>query len=464
MTSNHETHAHSRHSSHSEERKNLLRFIIPSLLGLLLFVIPIPWKGEVTVPIAFLAKAIGGWLAPWLPLAAVFVTIIAWLGAAYTRWLKPARLLRLPLWKALFDISRFWFLTRTFGMLFALLVYWKLGPEWIWSESTGGLLLTSLIPGLFVVFMLAGLLLPLLVDFGLLEFFGTLMTRIMRPLFRLPGRSSINCMASWLGDGTIGVMLTSKQYEEGYYTKREAAVIGTTFTAVSITFSFIVLSNVGLAHLFMPFYVIVTAAGMIAAVIMPRIPPLSRKPDTYAAGVKPPAEEQIPTGWRPWKWALHQAVGRAERHEGARSFLRNGGKNIIDLWCGVIPVVMAIGTVALALAEFTPLFKWLGIPFIPLLQLLGLPEAEAASQTILVGFADMFLPTLLASDITSELTRFVIAALSVTQLIYMSEVGGLLLSSKLPIGLRDLIVIFLLRTVITLPLIAGAAHLLFMFM
>ncbi|MGG0811164.1 YjiH family protein [Paenibacillus alvei] len=439
----------------------MLHFAIPSLLGLLLFVIPVSWNGEVTVPIAFLAKVIGQWLAPWLPLAATIIIVLAWIGTAYTRWLKPEKLLHQPLWNALFAISPFWFAARTIGMIFAIITFSQIGPEWIWSEHTGGMLLSSLIPGLFVVFMLAGLLLPLLVDFGLLEFFGTLMTKIMRPIFTLPGRSSINCMASWLGDGTIGVMMTSKQYENGYYTKREAAVIGTTFTAVSITFSFIVLSNVNLAHMFLPFYATVTLAGMIAAVIMPRIPPLSRKPDTYATGAVPAKEEAIPSSWSPWQWGLRQAVNKARQHEGAGSFIREGFKNIIDLWFGVIPVVMAIGTIAVALAEYTPVFQWLGWPFIPLLQLLGLPEAEAASQTILVGFADMFLPTVLGSGIASEMTRFVIAALSVTQLIYMSEVGGLLLGSKLPVNMKDLIIIFLLRTLITLPIIALAAHLLF---
>ena len=62
------------------------------------------------------------------------------------------------------------------------------------------------------------------------------MVKVMRPLFKLPGRSSIDALTSWIGDGTIGVLLTSKQYEEGYYTKKEAAIIGTTFSVVSITF------------------------------------------------------------------------------------------------------------------------------------------------------------------------------------------------------------------------------------
>lgn len=100
-------------------------------------------------------------------------------------------------------------------------------------------------------------------NYGLLDLFGTLMTKIMRPLFKLPGRSSIDSLASWIGDGTIGVLMTSKQYQEGYYTKREAAVIGTTFSVVSITFTLVVVSEVGLSHMFIPFYLTVLAAGLL---------------------------------------------------------------------------------------------------------------------------------------------------------------------------------------------------------
>jgi nucleoside recognition membrane protein YjiH len=63
----------------------------------------------------------------------------------------------------------------------------------------------------------------------------------------------------------------------------------------------------------------------------------------------------------------------------------------------------------------------------------------------------MFLPSVLGSGIESEMTRFIIACLSVTQLIYMSEVGGLLLGSKIPVTFLDLVLIFLVRTLITLP-------------
>ena len=441
--------------------RSILGFIIPSLLGLFLFVIPIPWNGEITVPIAFLAQILKAWLDGFLVIGAVILTAVATLGVIIQRLFKPKALMQSHLWCTLFDISTFWFIVRIFGLIFALCTYLQIGPAWIISDDTGSMLLDSLLPGLVVVFLLAGLLLPLLVDFGLLEFVGMLMTKIMRPLFTLPGRSSINCMASWLGDGTIGVMMTSKQYEAGYYTKREAAVIGTTFTAVSITFTFIVLSNVQLGHMFLPFYATVTGAGMVAAIIMPRIPPLSRKPDTYETGVTPVKEELVPPGWKPWRYGMELATEKAKSHEGGLSFVKNGSKNVLDLWISVIPVVMAIGTAAVAIATYTPIFEWMGKPFEFLLAWMQVPEAAAASQTVMVGFADMFLPTVLAGDIQSDMTRFIVAALSVTQLIYMSEVGGLLLGSKIPVKMLDLILIFILRTLITLPIIVGVAHLLF---
>ena len=80
---------------------------------------------------------------------------------------------------------------------------------------------------------------------------------------------------------------------------------------------------------------------------------------------------------------------------------------------------------------------------------------------MVVGFADMLLPAILGSGIESEMTRFVIATVSVTQLIYMSEVGGLILGTKIPLKIWDLVIIFVLRTVISLPIIAAMAHIFF---
>lgn len=54
-----------------------------------------------------------------------------------------------------------------------------------------------------------------------------------------------------------------------------------------------------------------------------------------------------------------------------------------------------------------------------------------------------------------------VAATSVTQLIYMSEIGSIIMGSKIPVSLKDLFIIFVERTIVTLPVIALFAHLIF---
>ncbi|NFQ37029.1 YjiH family protein, partial [Clostridium sporogenes] len=430
----------------------LFKFIFPSLIGLILFIIPVKSGDGITIPIALLSNAVLSALGSILPQFMVISIGITFIFTIITKLFKPKAILENKFFNNLFNVSPLWALIRILGFIFIICALFKIGPEWIWSENTGGLLLYDLLPLLFSIFVFAGMLLPLLLDFGLLEFVGALLTRVMRPIFNLPGRSSIDCMASWLGDGTIGVLLTSKQYEEGYYSEREATVIGTTFSAVSITFCLAVISQVKLSHMFVPFYLTVCLSGIVAAILIPRIPPLSKKPDTYLNGGESKNSEVLPEGYTPFTWGLEKAVAKAKSNTDATNFIKNGLKNVLDMLLGVTPVVMGMGTSALILAEYTPIFKWLGVPFIPILNLLKIPEATLASQTIIVGFADMFLPSVIGGAIIqSEMTRFIIACLSVTQLIYISEVGGLLLGSKIPITLKDLFIIFLERTLVTLP-------------
>lgn len=441
------------------KEKRFYKFLIPSLIGAFLFVTPINQNGNLTIPIAVVANKL-------LDLMGSSVLTIIWVlissSAILTIIHKTVgiRLLkRNEKLNALFSVKGFWFIIRMIGFLFANMLYFNFGPDIIIGELTGAVVIYDLIPILVCVFLLAGVLLALLLNYGLLDFMGALLIKLMRPVFNLPGRSALDCVASWLGDGSIGVLLTSKQYEEGFYSKREATVIATTFSAVSITFSLVVISQVGLEHMFLPFYLVVTFSGIVAAIIVPKLPPLSKVPDSYYTGIS--HREDIPAGMNARQYGMSLALKKAENAPGLKGFFKEGIENVSEMWFGTLPVILALGTIALIIAEFTPVFRILGTPFIPVYNLLQIPEAELASQTVIVGFADMFLPSVIASSFESELTRFVVAATSVTQLIYMSEIGSIIMGSKIPVSLKDLFVIYIERTIVTLPVIAIFAHLIF---
>jgi len=439
--------------------KSYVKFILPSLMGVLLFLIPISYQGKWTIGVGIFAEYTQGLVKDSLPLVMTIVLFLSVLLTFLTKISKPTWILNSTFLKGLFDVHMFWLIMRIIGFFFAIMTLNQWGPEIIWSEFTGGTVLYSLIPVLTTWFLFAGLLMPLLLEFGLMDFIGTIVRGIMRPLFKLPGRSSIDALASWMGSGTVGVLITTKQFEEGYYTKREAAVIATNFSVASIAFSVVIITFIGLDHMFVPLYLTVVVSGLIAAIICPRIPPLSRKTDEYYELAGQKISENVPQGTSKFKWAIEKAIEKAEDVKNTKSIVKKGFENVLDIYFTLIPLVMSLGTIALILAEYTQLFNILAFPFIPILEWLQLPEAKEAAPAMLVGFADMFLPAVIGMSIESEITRFVIAGISLTQLIYMSEIGVLLLKSKIPINLWELFIIFLQRTIITLPIIALMAHL-----
>ncbi|MGY0219933.1 YjiH family protein [Endozoicomonadaceae bacterium StTr2] len=442
--------------------RTTMLFAIPSLLGIMFFMMPVMTESGMTFPLALMAKTAKGLLGNHIFALATGVMCISAIFSLLTTLFRPAWITGSSLLSTLFQTTPEWLMVRIAGVGFAVMAQYKLGSEMVWSSNTGGLVFFDLLPSLLVTFFLAGLLLPLLLDFGLLELLGTLMSKVMRPVFRLPGRAAIDCISSWLGDGTVGIMLTSSQYENKKYTAREAAVVATMFSIVGISFSLVVLTQVGLQDHFLPFYFAICLSGVIAAILLQRIPPLSNKKDLFIDGsAREHDDELIPEGRSALSYGYELALERASKVDSLKSVAAQGVKSGLGMVFGVLPVVMAIGTAGLIVAEYTSLFSLLGAPFVPLLKLLQLPEAKAASEAVLVGFTDMFVPSILAASINSEITRFVIAALSVTQLIFMSETGAVILGSKIPLNLLELLAIFLLRTLVTLPIIVLVGHMVF---
>lgn len=448
----------------SEIIKGRIKFITMSILGIILFLIPIPvvqdGQKQTTLPVAFLANCLKDLLGNIMPILIVLIITISGVLTLLCSTIYKHKLNPQGLMYNAFNVKLGWLILRVLSVIFVWLTYLKVGPKMIYSEDTGGLVFYSLLPTLVAVFLFAALFLPLLMEYGLLKLLGPVFRPVMRPLFTLPGRSTVDNLASFIGDGTVGVLITSRQYEEGYYSRREATVISTTFSVVSITFAIVIASTIKMQDQFFYFYITVIVSCLIAAMIMPRIWPLKNVPDEYAKDVSEDARtEQLPEGKTALRHGYDMATEVGIKAPGFKKFFISGFKTVVDMWFVILPVVMSIGTIATIIANYTPIFEVIGKPFVPLLELLQIPEASHASQTILIGFADMFLPSILIEGVKSDITRFVIGALSISQLIYLSEVGGVILGSKIPVSIGKLFMIFLIRTLITLPIIALLAHL-----
>jgi nucleoside recognition membrane protein YjiH len=444
---------------------DLLKFLIPSLFGLFLFIIPLPYSSfipleglsPINIGIGFLAELVKIIFGDYLNTFALIVIVTSAVLSIFSKFVN----IKNEFLNNLLNVSPFWLICRILGAIFIVMTVFKVGPEFIISEVTGETML-GLLPSLLAIFLVSGFLLPLVVDFGLMDLFGSLISKSMYKLFKVPGRSAIDAVSSWLGDGTLGIMITNTQYKQGFYTAKEAAIISVCFSLVSLPFSTVIADQLGFMPMFVPFYLTVCVASLACALIMPRIYPLKGFDNTTFNNVSHLKEEIIPQGVSPFKFGFQRAMLRASNAPSFSEILINGFKTVIDMYLGLLPLVMAWGTLALIVAEFTPFFDIISIPVVFVLKLLQIPDAINAAPCVLVGFADMFLPSIMiSSSSVSEVTQFIIGVLSITQLIYLTETGAVILKSDIPLNLKDLFVLFLIRTAISLPIITIIAKLIF---
>ena len=148
--------------------RNWLVLLVPSLLGVFLFMTPIPAEKGLTIPVAVLANQLKAGLGALMPYVLALIILSSALATLLVKWLKPARISPESFFGKLFAPSWGWVWVRVLGAIYLALVLTGTGPAFITSGSTGALVLNDLLPVLLSVFVFAGLLLPLLLNFGLL--------------------------------------------------------------------------------------------------------------------------------------------------------------------------------------------------------------------------------------------------------------------------------------------------------
>ncbi|TCJ18313.1 YjiH family protein [Rubrobacter taiwanensis] len=433
-----------------------LRFVLTTVVGAFFFLVPVYYAGQWTIPFDVVVSYIRGGFPQAVALYCL-VVILASVALSVAAELQA----RGKLEAGRFDVRYFrtgpaFLFFRLLGGVFAVMIYFGAGPEFILAESAGGLMYNTLVASVAVIVPIGAIFITLFVAFGGLEFVGTLARPVMRPLFRVPGRAALDATASYVGSYSIGLYVTNKMYNEGRYSAREAAVIATCFSTVSMGFFAVVAATLDLLPYFPLIFLSTTFVIIVLAAILCRIPPLSWKPDAYAAE---PVREREYSG-NLFRHAVEEAVGRAARARNVFVELRDGFIDGLKLTLVIIPTILAIGLLAILLAEHTPLFTWLGAPVEPVLELLGVPDAAIVAPATLIGITEMFLPALLATE-AALAAKFFVAVLSLSQILFFSAVIPLLLEIDIPVKLWEILLLFLLRTIIAIPLIAALMHIFF---
>ncbi|MCM3709406.1 YjiH family protein [Sporosarcina luteola] len=346
---------------------------------------------------------------------------------------------------------------KVIGLVVGIMLVFKVGPAWLFDPSMGPFLLNKLVIPVGLLVPIGAVFLALLVGYGLLEFVGVLVQPIMRPIWKTPGRSAIDAVASFVGSYSLGLLITNRVYKEGKYTAKEAAIIATGFSTVSATFMVVVAKTLDLMSMWNMYFWTTLVVTFIVTAITVHLWPLRSIKNEYYEGSTPQPEVK-PEGKR-FAAAWNEAMETVSK---APTFAQNIVANVKDgllMAMAILPSILSIGLLGLVLAEFTPVFDWLGYIFYPFTWALQLPEPMLVAKASALGIAEMFLPALLVVE-SALVVKFVIAVVSVSSIIFFSAVVPCIVSTEIPISIPQLIAIWVQRVILTIIIVTPIAYLL----
>ncbi len=419
----------------------LLKLILFSLVGIFMFFVPISVGGKSTIPLDHVVSFLKG-LSPTA--SAYYALIVIILGGLYPFYSKT--------WKK--DVVTMVFsILKLVGILVAFMAVFNFGPAFLFEKDMVPFLFNKLVIPVGIIVPIGASFLSFLVGYGLLEFIGVLMQPVMRPIWKTPGRSAIDAVASFVGSYSIGLLITNRVFKEGKYTIKEASIIATGFSTVSATFMIIVAKTLGLMDHWNLFFWSTLIITFIVTAVTVRIWPLSKKPDIYITGE---GISETKTSGNLLVAAYNEGMSAAAE---AKPLITNIIENIRDgflMAMSILPSILSVGLLGLLLAKYTPIFDFIGYIFYPFTLALQVPEPLLTAKAMSIEIAEMFLPALLMVE-APLISKYIIGVISISSILFFSASIPCIMSTEIPLSLKDIVVIWIERTIITLILAVPVA-------
>lgn len=341
---------------------------------------------------------------------------------------------------------------KIIGLILAVMYVADVAPAFMMEKDMLPFLFEKLALPVGMIVPLGALILAFLVGFGLLEMVGVLMQPIMKPIWKTPGSSAIDAVASFVGSYSIGLLITNRVYLQKQYSAREAIIIATGFSTVSAAFMVIVAKTLGLMEFWNLFFWSTLVITFIVTAITARIPPISLVDDS----VERPALDH--KGGTRLAAAFDLGLSTSRRATDLKQILWSNFRDGLTMAAAIVPSIIAVGLTGLILAKYTPVFDALGLLLYPFTWLSGLPEPLVAAKGMSAGLAEMFLPALLLSE-ADILTRYVAGVISISSVLFFSAMIPCVLATEIPLSVGKMVIIWFERVVLSILLAAAFGHL-----
>lgn len=416
----------------------MAKFIFLNLLGIFMFFVPITIGKAKSIPIDHIVTFIRKIPYFGMVYAGVIIFVGAILPFIKKTWKKDTVTMVFSIFKVL-------------GVFVYFIAVFKLGPERIQTPGMLPFVFNKVVIPVTMLVPVGAVFLAFLINYGLMEFVGVFMRPIMRSVWKTPGRSAVDAVASFVGSYSVGLLITNRVYKEGHYSTKEACIIATGFSTVSATFMVVVAKTLGLMDKWNAYFWSTLIITFIVTAITTRLYPLSRKSNKGYDDKEVIPEPKAERG-KLFSTALEEGLSACEAVPGIAEGIIKNFKDGIGLALSIGPTLMSIGFFGLVLAEYTSVFDIIGYIFLPATMLLGFgSEAALLAKGCAISLAEMFLPASIVAS-ASPTVQAVMAIVCVSEILFFSASIPCILSTEIKIDIKDLLIIWVERIILSLLL------------
>ncbi|MGI6703745.1 MAG: YjiH family protein [Clostridia bacterium] len=416
----------------------IAKFVLLNILGIFMFFVPVTINGASSIPIDHIVTFIRQIPSFGVVYAGIVIILGAILPFVKKTWNKDT-------------VTTVFSIFKVLGIFVYFIAVFKLGPESIHTPGMLPFVFEKVVIPVTMLVPVGAVFLAFLIEYGLMEFIGVFMRPVMRPVWKTPGRSAVDAVASFVGSYSVALLITNRVYKEGHYSNKEACIIATGFSTVSATFMVVVAKTLGLMGQWNTYFWGTLIITFIVTAVTARLYPLSKKSDLGYENREVIPEIKAERG-KLFSTALGEGLNACEKSPRITTGIMRNLKDGIGLALAIGPTLISIGFFGLVLAEFTPIFDLIGYIFLPFTMLLGFgAEAALLAKACAISLPEMFLPASIVAS-ASPTVQAVTAVVCVSELLFFSASIPCILSTEIKIDIKDILIIWVERIIISLLL------------
>lgn len=370
-----------------------LKSLIYSIIGLIIFFIPIKLNGQTQTIIYHISYKLQSDARPLLELCIVLYTTLGCLKSIFSHKDKKN------------SIKKIFLYVRLLSILIIINIFYGKSTI-IFLDDNVLLLINEVILNIATILPISAVFMPFILEYGLLDIVESYSQKTMKKLFKLSGKSIVNILVYLFVDSFSGFFMTNKLYKSGKLREVEACTIMLNFSIISLPMSMYISKELDINRL--DFIIVSIFIAIVMNIILCRIYPLNKKKKSYYT--KTGYKETIHKDNK-FQKGLDKYLNNKETKSIFLHILNNVEESI-KIAMELIPNIIIILYIGNALINMDIIIEILKYIINPLSQMLKIPSINEFNEFCI----NLFYNNIIAIDILNQniqySTRFLIGIVS----------------------------------------------------